>query len=31
MGKYSFEAIEDTIREAISDILDMKKGNKMGD
>ena len=28
--KYSYEAIEDTIREAISEIVEMKKGNKGG-
>ena len=28
--KYSFEAIEDTIGQAISEIVDMKKGNKGG-
>jgi glycosyltransferase involved in cell wall biosynthesis len=29
--KYSYEAIEDTIKRAISGIVDRKKGNKVGD
>ena len=29
--KYSYEAIEDTIRQAINEIVDRKKGNKVGD
>ena len=29
--KYSYEAIEDTIRQAISEIVDRKKRNKGGD
>ncbi|MGB2727287.1 MAG: glycosyltransferase family 4 protein [Halobacteriota archaeon] len=31
INEYSYGAIEDTIRRAISEIIDMKNGNKMGE